>query len=477
MRRLGAISLTSWIFISLVLGIVLGVFAPHFSQHLAPVSNIFLRLIKSIVGPLLFGTLVSGIAGAGELKTMGRIALKSIAYFEVVTTLALVIGLVLVNAIQPGNGLTLAQASSAAAPGAAKPVSLLAILEHAAPDSIFDALTRNDVLEMVVFFFLFGAACAAIGPKAKPVVDFAGAVAEVMFRYTKYVMYTAPFGVAAAIAVAIGSKGLGVLFGLGKLAGSLYLAIVLFVGLVLLPTLLIARVPLRAFTQAVRQPLLIGFSTASSEAAFPLALENLERFGVPKHIVGFVLPTGYSFNLTGTTLYLSLASVFIAQAAGMHMPLGTQITMMLTLMLTSKGAAGVPRAALVILAGTVSTFQLPVEGISVILGIDALLDMGRTALNVLGNCTASAVVARWEHVPLASAVSDVEVTIAVVEVAASCYLMRRMRSMDVARPLLSSARTTMACSSTPCFAASMRPFNPVRNLRIIVSFSMPITES
>lgn len=400
------ISLTSWIFIALVVGVLLGVWFPNFAQHLSPISNIFLRLIKSIVGPLLFGTIVYGIASAGELRTMGRIALKSIAYFEVATTLALVIGLVVVNLTQPGNGLRLT--GDTQAPSFAKPVSFSQIIEHAAPSNIFDALARNDVLEMVVFFFLFGAACAAIGPKARPVVDFAGAVAEVMFRYTNYVMYVAPFGVAAAIAVTIGSKGIGVLFGLGKLVATTYLALALFVGLVLLPTLIIARVPLARFWHAVRQPFLIAFSTASSEAALPLALENMERFGVPKHIVGFVLPTGYSFNLTGTALYLSLASVFIAQAAGIHMPIGAQITMLLTFMLTSKGAAGVPRAALVLLAGTLSSFQLPQEGITVLLGVDALMDMGRTSANVLGNCVATAAVARWEHVAVGEGQGEVE---------------------------------------------------------------------
>lgn len=407
MRRAGKLSLTSWIFVALILGVLLGVFFPGFAKQLAPVSNIFLRLIKSIVGPLLFGTIVYGIASAGELKAMGRIALKSLVYFEVATTLALVIGLVVVNIGRPGAGLHLSGETQTAA--LATPVSLSHIIEHAAPNNIFEALAQNDVLPMVVFFFLFGAACAAIGAKARPVVDFAGAVAEIMFRYTRYVMYVAPFGVAAAIAVTIGSKGIGVLFGLGKLVATLYVALALFVGLVLLPTLMIARVPLGRFWHAVRQPLLIAFSTASSEAALPLALENMERFGVPKHIVGFVLPTGYSFNLTGTALYLSLASVFIAQAAGVHMPIGAQITMLLTFMLTSKGAAGVPRAALVLLAGTVASFQLPQEGITLLLGVDALMDMGRTAANVLGNCVAAAAVGRWEHVAVGEARGEVEV--------------------------------------------------------------------
>jgi proton glutamate symport protein len=283
-------------------------------------------------------------------------------------------------------------------------------VEHVVPSNIFESLANNDVLQMVVFFFLFGAACSAIGAKALPVVNFAGSVAEVMFRYTKYVMYLAPFGVGAAMAVTIGSKGIGVLFGLGKLVGTLYVAEALCVILVLGSSLVIARVPIGRFWQAARQPFLIAFSTASSEAALPLALENMERFGVPKHIVGFVLPTAYSFNLTGSTLYLSLASMFIAQAADVHMSAGTQIRMMLTLMLMSKGTAGVPRAALVILAGTLGTFQLPQEGITLILGVDALMDMCRTSVNVIGNCVATAVVARWEGVRLGS-VGAVEVAI------------------------------------------------------------------
>jgi proton glutamate symport protein len=408
------LSLTSWIFIALVLGILIGVFFPEFAKDLAPISNIFLRLIKSIVGPLLFGTLVYGIASAGELKTMGRIGLKAITYFEIATTLALLIGLLVVNVMRPGVGMRLTGNSGAAQTVLAKPASLSQILEHAIPSNIFESLAQNDVLQMVVFFFLFGAACAAIGPKALPVVNFAGSLAEIMFRYTKYVMYLAPLGVGAAIAVTIGSKGIGVLFGLGKLIGALYLAQALCVLLVLGSSLLIAGVPIGRFWQAARQPFLIAFSTASSEAALPLALENMERFGVPKHIVGFVLPTGYSFNLTGSTLYLSLASVFIAQAADVHMSLGTQISMMLTLMLMSKGTAGVPRAALVILAGTLGTFQLPQEGITLILGVDALMDMCRTSVNVLGNCVATAVVARWEGMPLGRVGDGLEVAIAEV---------------------------------------------------------------
>ncbi|HEX4810426.1 MAG TPA: cation:dicarboxylase symporter family transporter [Bryobacteraceae bacterium] len=402
------ISLTSWIFIALVIGILLGVFFPEFAKSLAPVSNIFLRLIKSIVGPLLFGTLVYGIASAGELKTMGRIALKAVTYFEIATSLALVIGLTVVNLMQPGSGMTLS-GTAAGLPKLAKAATAAQILEHAVPQNIFESLSQNDVLQMVVFFMLFGAACSAIGAKAKPVLDFAGAVSEVMFRYTKYVMYVAPFGVGAAIAVTIGTNGIGVLLSLGKLVGTLYLAQLLFVVIVLGTALTIARVPIGRFWIAARQPFILAFSTASSEAALPLAIENMERFGIPKHIVGFVLPTGYSFNLDGSTLYLSLASVFVAQAAGVHMPLGTQITMMLTLMLTSKGVAAVPRASLVILAGTLGTFNLPLEGITLILGVDALMDMCRTSVNLLGNCVATAVVARWEGVALPEIGAPLEV--------------------------------------------------------------------
>lgn len=414
LRTVRSISLTAWIFIALVIGILIGVFFPDFAKNLGLISDIFLRLIKAIVGPLLFGTLVSGVASAGELKTMGRIALKTVVYFEVATSIALVIGLTVANVAQPGAGIALDTATGSFIPQLAKPMTVTGILEHAVPSNIFESLAQGDVLQMVIFFFLFGAACSAVGGKAQPVIDFAASVAEVMFRFTKYVMYLAPFGVGAAIAVTVGSKGVHVLFGLGKLVGSLYLAELLFVVLVLGTALVIARVPLGRFYHAARQPFLLAYSTASSEAALPLALENMERFGVPKHIVGFVLPTGYSFNLDGSTLYLALASLFVAQAAGVHMPLATQITMMLTLMLTSKGVAAVPRASMVILAGTLTTFNLPKEGIALILGVDALMDMCRTSVNLLGNCVATAVVARWEGVPLEQAVAEPEVTAAPV---------------------------------------------------------------
>jgi proton glutamate symport protein len=355
---------------------------------------VFLRLIKSIIAPLLFGTLVAGIASTGSVKAMGRIGVKAIVYFEVVTTIALFLGLAAVNIFRPGDGMRLER--TAAELALAKPnQSFGAILEHTFPASVIDAMARGDVLQIVVFSFLFGAACAAIGAAAEPVVRFADSLASVMFQYTWYVMLLAPFGVGAAMAVTVGSKGVGVLFGLGKLIVTLYAALAVFL-VILAGIMVLFRIPFRRFLAAVREPGLIAFSTTSSEAALPRALENMERFGVPKHIAGFVMPTGYSFNLDGTTLYLSLASVFVAQAAGIEMSLGQQLIMMLTLMLTSKGVAGVPRAALVILAGTLATFNLPMEGAAVLLGVDALMDMGRTAVNVIGNCLATAVVARWE---------------------------------------------------------------------------------
>jgi proton glutamate symport protein len=394
-------SLTTWIIAGLIAGIAFGAVFPGPAKELGLLGTIFLRLIKSIIAPLLFGTLVCGIAGTGNVKTMGRIGGKAILYFEMVTTVALFVGLGAVNLVQPGVGVQLQKGADAGLPQTSP--SFSQILEHTFPTSIIDAMARGEVLQIVVFSFLFGTACAAIGAKARPVVNFCESLSEVMFRYTNYVMLFAPFGVFGAMAATIGDKGLKVLLNLGKLVLTLYAAQVFFVVVVLGVVTAIVKIPLKRFIAAVREPFLIAFSTASSEAALPRALENMEQFGVPKHIVAFVLPTGYSFNLDGSTLYLSLAAMFVAQAAGVHLSFGTQLVMLLTLMLTSKGVAGVPRASLVILAGTLATFNLPIEGVAVILGVDTLMDMARTSVNLLGNCLATAVVARWEGVDLSAA--------------------------------------------------------------------------
>ena len=396
------ISLTTWIIIGLVAGIAFGAIFPGPARASAILGTIFLRLIKSIIAPLLFGTLVSGIAGAGNIKTMGRIGGKAILYFEIVTTIALFIGLGAVNLVKPGVGVQLQKGTPAGTTAAVAQTttSLSKILEHTVPTSIIDAMAQGEVLQIVVFAFIFGAACAHVGTKARPVVEFCESLSEIMFQYTGYVMFFAPLGVFGAMAATIGERGLGVLRSLGTLVLTLYAAEVFFVVVVLGAVTAIAKIPLRRFLLHAREPFLLAFSTASSEAALPVALENMEDFGVPKHIVAFVLPTGYSFNLDGSTLYLALASMFVVQAAGAHLSFGTQLVIMLTLMLTSKGVAGVPRASLVILAGTLKTFDLPLEGVALILGVDTLMDMARTSVNILGNCLATAVVARWEGVDL-----------------------------------------------------------------------------
>jgi proton glutamate symport protein len=392
------ISLTTWILVALASGIAFGAAFPAPAKATAILGTIFLRLIKSIIAPLLFGTLVSGIAGAGNVKTMGRIGGKAIIYFEIVTTVALFVGLAAVNLVKPGAGVQLQPAAGGEVSQTS--AGLSQILEHTFPTSIIDAMARGEVLQIVVFAFVFGAACVTVGTKARPIVEFCESLSEVMFKYTNYVMLFAPLGVFGAMAATVGERGIGVLRNLGKLVLTLYGAEVFFVVVVMGAVTALAKIPLRRFIHYVREPFLLAFSTASSESALPVALENMEEFGVPKHIVAFVLPTGYSFNLDGSTLYLALASMFVAQAAGVQVPFGTQLVMMLTLMLTSKGVAGVPRASLVILAGTLATFRLPVEGVAVILGVDTLMDMARTSVNLLGNCLATAVVARWEGFPL-----------------------------------------------------------------------------
>ncbi len=392
------ITLTQQIFIGLAIGIVAGWlvsrFHPEWAIYFRPFSQIFLRMIKMIIAPLIFATLVAGIAGAGHVKVVGRMGLRAIIYFEVVTTIALVIGLVAVNLTRPGVGVNLPMGQHNEI--TAKPQTWDQILLHVVPESVIDAMARGDVLQIVIFSIIFAIGLGLIGDKGKPVVAWCEAVAETMFKVTNIVMHYAPIGVGAAIAYTVGHGGLGVLYNLAWLVATLYMALgFLFLG-VFLPIALIFKIPIRKFIKAVKEPAVIAFSTTSSEAALPRAMEVLERLGVPRRIVSFVLPLGYSFNLDGSTLYLSLAAMFVAQAAGVHLSIGQQITMMLTLMLTSKGVAGVPRASLVILAGTLASYGLPLEGITLILGVDELMDMARTMTNVVGNCLATVVIAKWE---------------------------------------------------------------------------------
>lgn len=391
-------SLTQLIFIGMGIGLLAGWYYPDVAVSLRPLSTIFLRLIRSLIAPLIFSTLVVGIAGHGDLKQVGRMGVKALIYFEVVTTLALGIGLLAVNIIRPGDGVNL-QAAVQSGEISTKQQSVSDIVSHIVPQSIFEAMANGEVLQIVVFATIFGIALALVPEeKRRPVLTFFDGVATTMFKMTGIVMRYAPIGVGAAIAFTVGHRGIGVLVNLGLLVLTLYIALIAFALLVLLPITLLAHIPLRRFFQAVKEPAIIAFSTTSSEAALPLAFENMEAFGVPRRIVAFVLPTGYSFNLDGSTLYLSLAAIFVAQAAGVSMSFESQVLMLLTLMLTSKGVAGVPRASLVILAGTLAAHGLPLEGVAVILGVDELLDMGRTAINLVGNCLATAVVGRLEGV-------------------------------------------------------------------------------
>ena len=394
------ISLSTWIIIAMVVGTLVGWQFPQAADGAKVLSNLFLRMIKLLVVPLILSTLVVGIAGHGDdMKKVGRLALRSIIYFEVVTTLALVVGLLAVNLAKPGVGIDLSKASAEeGAKFASNKVTLGGVLEHTIPTSFFDAAAHNEVLQIVFFSVLFSAGLATIPASRgkETLLAFFEGIAEVMFKFTGYVMAFAPIGIGGAIAYTVGKSGLGMLLSLGKLVLTLYGALVVFVLAVLLPVAWFAKVPIRRFLQKVKEPWLLAFSTASSEAALPLAMTRLEELGVPKRIIAFVMPTGYSFNLDGTTLYLALASVFAAQAAGVEMTVGQQVVMLLTLMLTSKGVAAVPRAALVILSGTLTMFGLPLEAVAVILGVDALMDMARTSVNLLGNCLATVVMARWE---------------------------------------------------------------------------------
>lgn len=406
--KLWPLSLTKQIFLGLILGGLIGQFAPEFATQLGWLRDIFLHLIKAIIAPLVFSTVVVGIAGGGDVKKLGRMGAKSIIYFEIVTTIALVVGLLVVNLVQPGAGITLVgDPGTLGAIAQHHPKTLIETLVHVFPTSIIDAMAKGDVLQIVTFSVIFALAVSAVGERAKPIVQWCDALAQTMFKFTNIVMLFAPIGVGAAMAATIGHQGLDILKNLGLLIGSLYAALIIFVVMVFGLVMLIARIPFRPFIRAIREPFTLAFVTTSSESALPMAMETMERFGVPKRIVGFVMPAGYSFNLDGTTLYLSMASVFVMQAVASTSPgftfgIEQQIGMMLALMITSKGVAAVPRASLVILLATLSSF-LPPDlrhygpiAVAMIFGVDELMDMARTSVNLMGNCLACAVVARWE---------------------------------------------------------------------------------
>ncbi|KAG0349473.1 hypothetical protein BG005_010964 [Podila minutissima] len=390
-------NLTMWIVVSMIVGVLVGQFAPAFAVEIKPLGELFIRMIQCIVGPLIFSTLVVGIAGHGDdLARVGRLAVKSIVYFEVVTTFALIIGLLSVNLVKPGVGFSMEGAKDPNI--TVVPITWVTELNHIVPDSFFATLANpKAVLALVFCAVMFSVAIMLADPQSKKVMlAFNDSLSKIMFKVVILVMNYAPIGIGAAIASTIGKYGLGSLGAVGKLVGTLYATLIVFAVVVLLPVALLARLPLKDFARAVGGPFLMAFATASSESALPKAMENMVAFGCPPEIVAFVIPTGYSFNLDGSTLYLALAAMFCAQVAGVHKSVGEQIVMMLTLMLTSKGVAAVPRASFIVLIGTLGNANIPLEPLSLILGVDAFMDMARTSINVLGNMTACAVVSRWE---------------------------------------------------------------------------------
>lgn len=395
MEKRRKLTQTHLIFIGMLLGLIIGFAFPGIGVNLEPLSTIFIRLVKTIIVPIIFATLVVGIASHTDLKAVGRMGVKAIVYFEIVTTLALFLGLLVVNITKPGKGIMLGGTGEIQGISA-KHMTIKEVVINIFPENFFDSAARGDVLEVVVFTIIFAIALSLIKEKKKPIIDFCEALSETMFKYTNIVMRFAPVGVGAAIAAVVASKGMNVLLNLCILIASFYGAIIFFMLAVLLPAALLFKVPIKKFLAAVKEPAVIAFSTSSSEAALPKAMENMEAIGVPRRIVSFVIPAGYSFNLDGTTIYLSLASVFAAQAAGIDLSFSQQLMIGFTLIFASKGAAGVPRASLVVLAGTLASFGLPVQAVAVILGVDTVMDMGRTAVNVTGNCLATVIVAKWE---------------------------------------------------------------------------------
>jgi len=390
-------TLTAWIFVAMLSGAEIGHDLPAVATNLRVLAMIFLRLIKTIIAPLLFATLVVGIAGHSNLRQVGRLGLRSIIYFEVVTTIAIFLGLGAINLTKAGVGVHLPASPAAETVPTTKLTAEETIL-HIFPENLAKSVADNAVLQVVVFSLIFASALAMVPePKREIMLGFCESLAETMFKFTNIVMYMAPLGVGAAVAYTVGHTGLGIIASLLKLVITLYAALLVFVFGVLLPIALLFRVPVKRFVNAAIEPVTIAFATSSSEAALPRAMEAMESIGVPRQIVAFVIPTGYSFNLDGSSLYLSVAAIFVAQVAGIHLGLGQQLVLMLTLMLTSKGVAGVSRAALVVLLATASSVGLPTEPVFLLLGVDQLLDMARTAVNVLGNCLATVVVARWER--------------------------------------------------------------------------------
>ena len=391
-------SLTTWILISMIVGAEFGHDFKDIALNLNVISQIFLRLIKTIIAPLLFATIVVGIAGHSDLKQVGRMGWKSLLYFEIVSSIALVIGLISINISKAGIGVTVPQSMAHSELTNVPVLKGTDVILHVFPENIAKAIYEGQVLQVVIFSVLFGIAVAMLKDKFKrPMLVFTEALSETMFKFTSIIMYFAPFAVFAAISYSIGHMGLEIFVNLFKLLATLYVSLIVFLVGVLLPIALILKIPVRKFINAISEPVAIAFATTSSESALPVAMERMEEFGVPRKIVAFVMPTGYSFNLDGTTLYLSLATIFVAQISGIHLSFDKQLLIVFTLMLTSKGVAGVPRASLVILLATASSFELPIWPIYIILGIDELMDMARTSVNVIGNCLATVVVAKWEN--------------------------------------------------------------------------------
>ncbi len=394
--------LTLHIFIALVAGILFGWLLPQYAVKMQPLGDMFLRMVKMIIAPLIFATLAVGIAGHGDVKNLGKIGLKTIVYFEIATTIALILGLVMANLLKPGVGFNIDTSSvSMAVVESMKTLpqghSLIQMLVDAVPVSIVQSMAEGNLLQIVVFAIFFALAVCAVGPKARPVLDFLQSTCDVMFKFTEYVMKFAPIGVFGAISATIGQNGIGVLLSYAKLIFITYFSLIVFVVVVLIVACKIIKVPFMGLLKTIKDPALLAFTTASSEAALPKAMSQMEKFGVPKSIVSFVMPMGYTFNLDGSTLYLTLATLFCAQIAGIHLSIEQQLMIMFTLMLTSKGIAGVPRVSLVILTGTLTSFGLPLVGVAILLGIDQILDMGRTTVNLIGNCVATTVVAYWEN--------------------------------------------------------------------------------